>query len=156
MRYDDDNATRIKAFVEGIVYRNPENGYSVLDMSCDGELFTAVGLMSTVCAGEELTMQGAWTMHQSFGRQFKVEAFERKLPKSASDMLRYLSSGTIKGVGPATAMRIVDRFGEKTFEVLESSPHELASIKGISEEKAKSIGESFKKQFAVREVMIYL
>lgn len=156
MRYDDDNATMIKAFVEGIVYRNPENGYSVLDMSCDGELFTAVGLMSTVCAGEELSMRGEWTVHQSFGRQFKVETFERRLPKSASDMLRYLSSGTIKGIGPATAMRIVDRFGEKTFEVLENSPHELAAIKGISEEKAKSIGESFKKQFAVREVMIYL
>ena len=156
MNYDDDNVKMIKAFVEGIVYRNPENGYSVLDMSCDGELFTAVGMMATVCAGEELTMRGEWTVHQTFGRQFKVETFERKLPKSASDMLRYLSSGTIKGVGPATAMRIVDRFGEKTFEVLENTPHELAQIKGISEEKAKDIGESFKKQFAVREVMIYL
>lgn len=142
--------------MEGIVFRNAENGYSVLDISFDGKLITAVGMLSCVEPGEELKMNGAWVNHPTFGKQFKVESCERKIPKSANDMLRYLSSGTIKGIGPATALKIVEKFGDETFDILEKSPHLLAQIKGISADKAESIGESFKKQFAVREVMIYL
>lgn len=153
---DIENENIISGFVEGIIYQNPENGYSVLDISCNGRLLTAVGMMAAVTAGEELTMTGEWIMHPTFGSQFKVSAFERKLPKSAADMLRYLSSGVIKGIRAATAAKIVDRFGDETFDVLENSPTELVCIKGISEEKARAIGESFKKQFAVREIMIYL
>ncbi len=151
-----DNQTVISGTVEGIVFRNAENGYSVLDVSSDGKLITAVGMLSCVEPGEELKIKGSWVNHPTFGRQFKVESCERKIPKSADDMLRYLSSGAIKGIGPATALKIVEKFGDETFEILENSPHLLAQIKGISSDKAESIGENFKKQFAVREVMIYL
>lgn len=146
----------INGVVEGIVYRNAENGYSVLDISHDGKLITAVGALSCVDVGEELSMRGEWVVHPTFGRQFKVSACERKIPKSAGDMLRYLSSGAVKGIGPATAKKIVERFGNESFEILENSPHLLAQIKGISEERAKEMSDCFKNQFAVREVMIYL
>ncbi len=156
MAVEEKNSTVINGTVEGIVFRNAENGYSVLDVSTDGKLITAVGLLSCVEPGEELAMKGTWTVHPTFGRQFKVESCERKIPKSADDMLRYLSSGVIKGIGPATALKIVERFKDETFDVIENSPHMLAEIKGISAEKAQCIGESFRKQFSVREVMIAL
>ncbi len=152
----EETGTILYGVVEGVIYRNPENGYSVLDVSCDGKLITAVGLLSVVEPGESLSLRGQWVTHPTFGSQFKVEAFERKTPKNAADMLRYLSGGTIKGVGPATAQRIVDRFGDRTFEVLENESDRLADIRGISREKADAIGEAFRKQFAVRETMIYL
>ena len=148
--------TVITGYVEGIIYRNPENGYSVLDFSCDGKIITVVGLLSLVDPGEELTLKGGWVRHPTFGTQFKADAFERRLPKTAADMLRYLSGGTVKGIGPATAEKIVNRFGEQTFEIMEHDPMALAQIKGISADKARQIGESFQKQFAVREIMIYL
>ena len=151
-----ETETMINGVVEGVIYRNPENGYSVLDVSCEGKLITAVGLLSVVEQGESLEMRGQWVNHPTFGSQFKVEAFERKTPKSAADMLRYLSGGTIKGIGPATARKIVDRFGDRTFEVLETQPDRLAEIKGISREKADAMGDAFRKQFAVREIMISL
>ncbi len=100
-------------------------------------------------------MKGEWTSHPVFGSQFKVSEFERKMPKSAADMLRYLSAGTVKGIGPATANKIVDRFGDETFDVIENSPERLAEIRGITIEKAESISNEFKSQFAVREVMIF-
>ncbi|MGN0467746.1 MAG: helix-hairpin-helix domain-containing protein, partial [Acutalibacteraceae bacterium] len=152
----EENRQVIKGFVEDIVFRNPENGYSVIDISCDGKLITAVGSLASVCVGEELSMSGEWTVHPSFGTQFKVSAFERKMPKTAADMLRYLSAGTVKGIGPVTASRIVERFGDETFDVLENDPQQLALIKGISQDKAQAISDEFKKQFAVREVMIFL
>lgn len=151
-----ENETQIKGFVEDIIFRNAENGYSVIDVSSEGELITAVGIFSSVSVGEEITMKGSWTSHPTFGKQFKVTEAERNMPKTAADMLRYLSAGTVKGIGPATATKIVERFGEETFEVLENRPDLLSSIKGISEDKAQAICKEFKKQFAVREVMIYL
>ena len=155
--YQDLNrAEELTGIVEGVIYRNPENGYSVLDVSADEKLVTVVGMLSCVDPGEELKMHGAWVNHPTFGRQFKVEAFERSRPQSAGDMLRYLSGGTIKGIGPATAEKIVTRFGEDTFRVLENEPEKLALIKGISKEKANAICEAFKKQIAVREIMIAL
>lgn len=145
----------LKGFVEDIVFRNAENGYSVIDVSVDKALITAVGMLACVSVGEELTMKGEWTSHPVFGSQFKVTEFERKMPKSAADMLRYLSAGTVKGIGPATANKIVDRFGDETFDIIENSPEQLAQIRGISLEKAQSISNEFKSQFAVREVMIF-
>ncbi|MBQ7597447.1 MAG: ATP-dependent RecD-like DNA helicase [Clostridia bacterium] len=146
----------ITGFVDGVIYRNEENGYSVLDMRSEDELFTAVGSLAYVEPGEELLLSGSWVQHPTFGRQFKVQSFTRKRPKTAADMLRYLSGGTVKGVGPATAQKIVERFGEETFSVIENDPKLLSSIRGISMEKARAISESFRKQVAVREIMIYL
>ena len=99
----EESQTIITGVVEGVIYRNPENGYSVLDVSSEGKLLTAVGLLAVAEPGEELQMRGRWVKHPTFGSQFKVDAFERRTPKSAADMLRYLSGGTIKGIGPATA-----------------------------------------------------
>lgn len=151
-----DEEMKIRGFVEDVIYRNNENGYSVIDVSSGGELITVVGSLSSVSVGEELEMCGEWTTHHIYGSQFKVESFERKMPKTAADMLRYLSSGAIKGIGPATAAKIVERFDSETFDVLENKPELLLAIRGINEEKANKISKEFKKKFAEREVMIYL
>ncbi len=151
-----DNEVFIEGTIEDIVYTNPENGYSVIDLSCDKSLITAVGVMPSCSAGEKLRLKGQWVNHPTFGKQFKVTACERSMPKTAGDMLRYLSGGTIKGIGPATAAKIVERFGEDTFDILENHPEELCKIKGISHDKALDIQEKFKGQFALREVMISL
>lgn len=152
----DNEKTLIEGIVENIVYTNPDNGYSVIDMNYENSLITVVGIMPSCCPGEKLKVQGQWTKHHTFGMQFKAETAQRSLPKSSGDMLRYLSGGTIKGVGPATAAKIVEKFGEETFDVIEKSPHLLATIKGITREKAEDIGRRFREQFAVREVMIAL
>ena len=146
----------IEGTAENIVYTNPENGYSVIEINYENSLTTVVGIMPSCCVGEKLKLRGEWTKHPTFGTQFKVSACERSMPKSAGDMLRYLSGGTIKGIGPALAAKIVERFGENTFEIMETDPQQLSQIRGISKEKALSIGESFKSQFAIREVMISL
>lgn len=152
----DNEKTLIEGIVENIVYTNPDNGYSVIDMNYENSLITVVGIMPSCCPGEKLKVQGQWTKHHTFGMQFKAETAQRSLPKTSGDMLRYLSGGTIKGVGPATAAKIVEKFGEETFDVIEKSPHLLATIKGITREKAEDIGRRFREQFAVREVMIAL
>ena len=146
----------IEGNIENIVYSNPENGYSVVDLNLEGKLVTAVGIMPSICPGEKVRLMGEWVNHPSFGRQFRADKCERTLPKTAGDMLRYLSGGAIKGIGPSTARKIVERFGEQSFEILENHPEELAQIKGISHDKAMSMSESFKSQFAVREVIIAL
>jgi len=146
----------IEGIIENVVYTNPENGYSVIDLSCDHNLITAVGTVPSCSAGEKIKLRGIWVNHPTFGKQFKASACERSMPKSAGDMLRYLSSGTVKGIGPATAAKIVERFGEDTFDIIENHPEELCKIKGISRDKALDIQERFKGQFALREVMISL
>ena len=151
-----DNEIIIDGTIEDIVYSNPENGYSVIDLSYDNKLITAVGIIPSCCTGEKVKLKGMWTKHPSFGTQFKISECERSMPKSAADILRYLSSGAVKGIGPATARKIVEMFKENTFDVLENSPEELSRIKGISLERAEEMSKSFKNQFAVREVVIAL
>lgn len=146
----------IEGTIENIVYSNPENGYSVIEINYENSLTTVVGIMPSCCIGEKLKLKGEWTRHPTFGTQFKVSACERSMPKSSADMLRYLSGGAVKGIGPALAAKIIERFGENTFEIMERDPEQLALIRGISKDKAIAIGESFKSQFAVREVMIAL
>lgn len=152
----DNEQIILEGIVENIVYTNPDNGYSVIDMNYENSLITVVGIMPSCCPGEKLKVRGQWTKHHTFGMQFKAESAQRSLPKSSADMLRYLSGGTIKGIGPATASKIVEKFGEETFEIMENSPHLLASIKGITREKADDIGRRFREQFAVREIMVTL
>ena len=147
---------RISGVVSHVTFTNKENGFTVLELESGDELVTAVGVMPELNAGELLELSGYWDFHASFGRQFKVEMCERRMPASAGDILRYLSSGGVKGIGSKTAVKVVERFGEETFEVLENEPERLAQIKGISLEKAKEISADFKKQFAVREIMIAL
>lgn len=146
----------LQGTVEDIKFRNEQNGYTVLEVGCDDELVTAVGTFSDISVGESVRLSGAWTFHSTFGRQFKVEAFEREMPATAEQLYNYLAAGAVKGIGPATAQKIIEKFGENAFDVLENEPKKLATIKGISLEKAEKMQESFKKQFAVRNIMIAL
>ncbi len=152
----DNEYIQITGVVEDVVFYNSENSFTVLDVSSGGELITAVGILPEITAGEKVVLTGTWDMHQSFGRQFRVNRFERYLPDTAAQFLKYLSSGAIKGIGPKTAAHIVERFGDNTFNVIENEPERLAFIKGISKDKAKLISAEFKKQFAVRTVILGL
>ena len=153
---EEQNAERLNGTVEDIRFRNEQNGYTVLEIGCDDELVTAVGTFSDISVGETVRLSGAWVYHPTFGRQFKVEAFEREMPATAEQLYNYLAAGAVKGIGPATAEKIIKKFGEQTFDILENEPERLATIKGISLDKAKKIQENFKKQFAVRSVMLAL
>ncbi len=147
---------QITGVVEDVVFYNTENSFTVLDVSTGGELITAVGVLPEISAGEKVVLTGTWDMHQSFGRQFKVIRFERYLPDTAAQFLKYLSSGAIKGIGPKTATYIVERFGDNAFNVIENEPERLTVIRGISKDKANMISAEFKKQFAVRTVILGL
>ena len=146
----------LEGTVEDIVYRNPENGYCVINISQDRNLVTAVGIIPACNAGEKVRLYGRWKNHPTFGTQFSAERCERSMPESAADMLRYLSGGSIKGIGPATANKIVDRFGDRSFEILDKFPERLSEIRGISREKALEMGKSFRNEFAARQVIIAL
>lgn len=158
----DNNLTQesVEGAVEKITYQNQENGYTVCVISRElpegkNELMTLVGIMPYLSVGESVKAIGSWGFHQTFGRQFNVEYFEKQLPTTESAMLRYLSSRTIKGVGPKMAARIIAAFGESSFEVIEKDPERLATINGISRQKAVEISNSFKEQFGVRAVMMF-
>lgn len=143
--------------VEEIIYRKEETGYTIIDVASEeGELITVVGVLPEISAGEEVHFIGTWEQHPTFGRQFKAEVVERTMPSTAASMLKYLSSGAVKGIGPSTAAKIVEAFGEDTFDVLEYHPDKLATIKGITKDKAEHISEDFKRTTAVREIMVRL
>ncbi len=146
----------LEGVVEDIVYSNAENGYTVVNMSVDNSLMTAVGIMPSCAPGEKLKIYGKWKMHPTFGTQFSVEKCERSMPETVADMYRYLAGGAIKGIGPATANKIVEEFGTESFEIIENHPERLSRIRGITKDKAYEISKSFKSQFAAREVIIAL
>ena len=152
----DSQYVEIVGTVEHIVYSNEETGYTVCDIAVgEAELYTIVGIMPYLAEGEVIKALGNWQVHQNFGKQFRVEFYEKQLPSSTEAIYRYLSSKTVKGIGAVTARRIVDKFGEDTFDVLENHPDWLAEINGISEKKAREIGENFKTQFGIRTVMMF-
>lgn len=142
--------------VENVVFHNNDNGFTVLEINRGGELVSAVGVLSDVAAGEDVILHGKWTSHETFGRQFKFESCERTLPDTAAKLYRYLAAGSVKGVGPKLASKIIARFGEDTFDVLENDPERLAVINGISKQKAIGIGNEFRRQHAMRQVLIEL
>lgn len=142
--------------VEDIIFRNEQNGYTVLELDSGGEAITAVGIMPLVSIGEELKLIGKYKTHTAYGQQFAVDVCERSLPTTACAILKYLSSGAIKGIGPSTAQRLVDAFGENTLSIMEQEPQRLAKVKGISANKAKQISEELQKIFGLREVLLVL
>lgn len=142
--------------VERIVYRNEENEYTVLEIGCEEESITAVGTMPLVYEGEELKLIGTFTSHNVYGQQFSVNAFERSMPTSALGIIKYLSSGAVKGIGPSTAARLVKEFADKTLDVLENEPERVAKLKGISIEKAKNFSEQIKSNSSIRDLLAYL
>lgn len=152
-----EDMENLYGMVEEIIYRKEETGYTIIDVASEeGELITVVGVLPEISAGEEVHFIGTWEQHPTFGRQFKAEVVERTMPSTAASMLKYLSSGAVKGIGPSTAAKIVEAFGEDTFDVLEYHPDKLATIKGITKDKAEHISEDFKRTTAVREIMVRL
>ena len=140
--------------VENIVFSNGENGWTVLELDTGDTLETVVGTFPTVQVGESLRLQGDYVEHPSFGRQFKATACESSLPQDAAAILRYLASGAVRGIGPSTAVKIVDRFGTDALRILEEEPEELAKIRGISPTRAREMNQSFCAQFGLREVVM--
>ena len=131
--------------VHSLIFQNAENGYTVLRLvTDDGEMITVVGCIPCVAPGEHLAVSGVMESHPQHGEQLRAVEIERSLPEDEEEIFNYLSSGICKGVGPATARRIVDRFGAETLEVLEREPQRLSLLKGITEKKAQEIAEGFR------------
>lgn len=147
----------IAGTVVAVIYFSEESGYTVLRVGTqDGEQLTAVGCLPYCAPGEQLIMNGEWTRHAQHGEQFKVEYARREMPISTEAIYDYLASRTISGIGPATALLIVNRFGADSLNIIENSPEELAELRGITIKKAKQISESFKKQTGIRRLMEFL
>lgn len=142
--------------VERIIFKNEKNGYSVIELTAENEMVTAVGTMPNISVGENLKLIGNWKNHPTFGDQFSAEICEISMPTSTVSILKYLSSGAIKGVGPSTAAKLVETFAENTFEIIEKFPERLTEISGITKSKALKIAEEFNKLFGIKELMAYL
>jgi exodeoxyribonuclease V alpha subunit len=144
----------IEGTVKAVVFRNEENGYTVLHMDAgeQGEV-TVVGCMPGAAPGEGLTVHGAWARHSSFGEQFKAEIVERRMPRGEKAVFDYLASGAVRGVGAATARRMVDEFGEDALSVLEEKPEQMTRIRGITRKKALAMGEAFRLQMGMRRLL---
>ena len=152
-----DAMTRLKGTVEHIIYANEDNGYTVLDLGVEesDDVITACGILPYIGEGDLVILWGGWVHNPKYGRQFKVEQYERDLPADASAILRYLASRTIKGVGPVLAERIVAAFGDETLDVMENHPEWLADLPGISRRKAAEIGEDFRAKAGIRSAMLF-
>ncbi len=144
----------LQGAVSAVVYQNYENGYSVLRLNVGGgQMVTVVGTIPLPAVGERLMVTGRWSTHSSYGRQFEAEFLERLMPQTAMEILNYLSSRVIKGIGPRMAARIVEHFGSDTLVIMEREPERLAEVPGISREKARTIGEEFRLQVGMRQLM---
>lgn len=147
---------KLSGVVENVVYRNENNDYTVFEIiDTEDRLITAVGIIPSVSEGENVALEGQWTYHKEFGKQFSFVSYEKSLPKEIDGIIQYLSSKTIKGVGPITAVKIVNRFGMDTFDVIENHPEWLTDISGITKKKAAAISESFRAQNELRGVMMF-
>lgn len=142
--------------MEHIVFRNEENGYTVLNLTAESGEITCVGNFQAVHEGEYLEAEGEYTTHAAYGQQFRAETYRIKIPESGLALERYLGSGALKGIGPALAARIVRRFGEDTLRIMEEEPERLSEIKGISEKKAREIGEQMIEKSQMQNAMIFL
>lgn len=146
----------IQGYVEHIVFRNADNGYTVLNLICDEDEITCVGIFPVVTEGEILLLHGEYTSHPTYGEQFSVKSYETKPPEDVLSIERYLASGAIKGIGVALASRIVRRFKQDTFRIMEEEPERLAEIKGISERMAMEISDQMVEKKDLRDAMIFL
>jgi len=147
---------QIEGIVEQIIYCNEDNGYTVCDIRAGRRIITLVGYIPGLGIGETIFVSGTWVVHQDYGKQLKVESYERRLPKTTDVIFKYLASGVIPGIGEATAKKIVDMFGDETIHVLQFEPLKLSEIKGISTGKALRIGQAFMQQEQIRQVVMFL
>lgn len=146
----------IGGYVEHIIFQNKENGYTVMNLTVEGEEITCVGMCRGLTQGETISAQGDYVEHPVYGTQFKISSFHTVTPKDSAGMERYLGSGAIKGVGAALAARIVKKFGDDTFRIIEEEPERLSEIKGISERKAREIAMQMEEKKDLRDAMVYL
>lgn len=148
---------RIEGVCEAVIFRNDDNGYAVLRINtAGGDAFTAVGCVPRAGVGERLTIVGQWIRHPAYGEQFKIEECERSLPATEGAILEYLSSGTVRGIGRKTAVKIVERFGKNSFDVIENDPVRLTEISGITVRKAEEISKDFQMQNAISRLIEFL
>lgn len=152
----DEKVTTICGAIEHVIYYNEENGYAVCDLGTDNDdLITITGIMPYISEGDSVKVYGEWKHNAKYGRQFSVSQYERFLPADAAAILKYLSSGAIKGIGKKTAQKIVEQFGDDTIDVLENHPDWLSDIPGISLNKARSMCEDFKTKSGIRTAMMF-
>ncbi len=143
--------------VHSVIFQNAENGYTILRLlTLEGEVITVVGCIPCAAPGEHLAVSGVWETHPQHGQQLRAVELERSLPEDEEEIFSYLSSGICKGVGPATARRIVDRFGPETLEILEREPERLSLLKGITAKKAQEIALGFRQHMGLRRLMEFL
>ncbi|MBR5798391.1 MAG: ATP-dependent RecD-like DNA helicase [Clostridia bacterium] len=153
---EDARLQQLSGSIERVIYANEENGYAVCDLGTDdNDLVTIQGTLPYIAEGDGVTVYGRWVHSPKYGRQFSVERYERVLPADVNAILRYLSSRVIKGIGPKTAQKIVEEFGEDTFDVMENHPEWLAQIPGISRKKAEEISEDFRQKSGIRSAMMF-
>ena len=146
----------ISGTVEKIIYQSPSTWYSVCDVSLDsGEVITIVGTMPYIAVGEGIEASGNWITSKDYGKQFKVEEYKKSLPQKKNSILRYLSSGAIKGIGAKIAKKIVDEYGEDAFDVIENHPDWLARLPGITPKRAMEISEEFKSKSDIRATVTF-
>ena len=155
---EDMQTNELVGIVHSVTFQNEGNGWTVCEIEVNGkkETITAVGVMPNISIGESFTATGNWTSHKLYGEQFSVATYESTLPNEKNAIYKYLSSGAVRGIGPAMADKIVEKFGDKTFDILENSPQLLSEIKGITLKKAQEISQSFGSQNGLREVMVFL
>lgn len=146
----------VEGYIDHIIFRNEENGYTVLSLIVDGEELTCVGFFQYVNEGEMIKAEGSYTEHAAYGQQFKIESYEPIVPTDAVAIERYLGSGAIKGIGAALSARIVRRFGDDTLRIISEEPERLAEVKGISERKARDIASQMSEQEDMRKAMLFL
>lgn len=156
MTPNERKTLHLEGTVENVLYCNPDNGYTVLELDADGTLVTVVGEMGETEEGERLSVDGEYTTHPRFGMQFRAQYWERKLPADAFNIQRYLSSGAIKGIGPSLAKKIVENFGDRTLEIMEKEPTRLLEIRGISPKKCEAIAAEVRQIFSLRTLMLFL
>ena len=149
--------TTIEGAVESVVFQNEENGYTVLRLLTDqGEVVTVVGCIPFAAVGESMTITGVWMNHPTYGTQLTAELVERRMPQDEEGIVCYLASGVLKGVGPATATRLVEKFGADTLRIIEEEPQKLTTLKGITSKKAMEISAAFRSLTGLRRVMEFL
>ena len=146
----------INGQVEEINYRDEDSGFTVISIDYNDELLTVVGKFADVAVGERIKATGYFTTHTTYGTEFKAKFIERKPPDNSNAIFKYLASGVIKGIGPAMAKKIVEKFGDETIEIMENSPERLTEVKGITYKRCEKISEDIKRVFGIRAVMLYL
>lgn len=147
---------KLEGQLEEIIYQNETNSYTIAELSTDEEVYTVVGYLPFINEGDCLSLEGKFVTHQDYGRQFKIDTFEKKMPETKEALERYLASGIVKGIGPSTAKKIVDKFGDETIAVFKFEPKRLAEVKGISAQGALEMAEEFNTKWELWQIVGFL